>query len=316
MKACIAGLSALRWWLHNGHLLEKHKKKPLPRSFDPEYTSSDIKRLQLIFSDPQPICLGVPGIKSRRRPNNVSEISLGDSARHSHFFQFDNSIWICEPSLAFFQSLRHLHDISAIQAACRLLSTYRYDGDQVVQAPPLATWDSLEKAKASCKGLFDARRAYRILRYTAENSASPREAQAYLLLCLPRHLGGYGLPKPQLNGAVRLTKASTSGIEFLHGDIVWADQRIILEYESNEFHANEKQLEIDSRRRTLLADEGYSVFTMTNNQLVFEAETERLARVIAKAMGIAIRPDSYFGKSNRRALRTDTLSPNKYFKFL
>lgn len=124
------------------------------------------------------------------------------------------------------------------------------------------------------------------------------------------------MPKPQLNGAIHLATPNLSGVEILHGDMVWTEQRVVLEYESKEFHANERQLEIDSRRRALLADEGYSVFTMTNNQLLFEAETERLARVLAKAMGTKIRPDHYLGRISRGALRTDTLPSNQQSIYL
>ena len=57
--------------------------------------------------------------------------------------------------------------------------------------------DSVGKVNGKAK-------AKRALKYVIDGSLSPMETMVYMLLCLPVMLGGYGLPKPEMNSIIEL----------------------------------------------------------------------------------------------------------------
>ena len=148
---------------------------------------------------------------------------------------------------------------------------------------PLTTMRRLRGFCTSMKSAPGGRRAIKALEYVLPNSASPAETALYLLLCLPRHLGGYALPNPILNPPITLTKAGKRHTirNGAKPDLYWKTVRLDLEYNSKEFH-DENQRAADSMRRKALERMGVEVIELTKQELfstrLFHATVLRIAR--------------------------------------
>lgn len=73
-----------------------------------------------------------------------------------------------------------------------------------------------------------------------------------------------------------------------YADYLWKAWKLILEYESDAFHASSEKLGADSARRAELQREGYTVVTLTNRQLSNTEEFSIVVDTLLKKMG---RPD-------------------------
>lgn len=145
---------------------------------------------------------------------------LSQAAPNGAFLDLGHGICICSPRFMFMQLAAQLDLIATIQIGMELCGTYtRWRMEQAVMVSPryrdgqqsrACTYDvppAMRASKASAfverlAGMRGAVGARAALRYVLDNSASPQETSIYLQLCLPRRLGGYGLPKPVLNPKV------------------------------------------------------------------------------------------------------------------
>ena len=108
---------------------------------------------------------------------------------------------------------------------------YTYD------LPPVMNANRMEAFVERMKGQRGAVGARATLRWLLDGSASPMETATYLLLCLPRRVGGYGLPKPLLNPLLKIS--GPSGTKERYPDLFWLGANIDVEYNSDEDHSGE-----------------------------------------------------------------------------
>lgn len=144
-------------------------------------------------------------------------------------------------------------------------------------------------------GLYGSNAAMRAAKYLIDGSASPMETALALLLSLPPKYGGFGLPKPKLNFEIQLIESEKQHLFPVKGkrlwvDLCWPTEKLVIEYDSDMFHASKDKLNRDSRRRAILELEGYHVITVTKKQLFGVVAFEEVARVTAKLLGYRIRP--------------------------
>ena len=163
----------------------------------------------------------------------------------------------------------------------RLCASYRLDRGTLRECRPLATADELRAYADAAAGMRGIKRLRPLLPLVQEGAASPREAQLAALLRTSVHHGGCGLPAFIMNGALEVLPGDAPRF----GDCTWPQQWTILEYESDEFHAGAEQLGRDSARRAQLEAAGYRVYTLTNLQLMDEAEFLRVANLLRRRMG-------------------------------
>lgn len=138
------------------------------------------------------------------------------------------------------------------------------------------------------RGAVGARAA---LRWVLENSASPMETAVYLLLCLPKRLGGYGLPKPVLNP--KLMISNPDGVKVRYPDLFWAGSSVDIEYNSDKLHAGEWSRYRDSRREVELTVASIKVLPLTRHQLMSTDGFDAFAQGLRRLLGVrARRPDA------------------------
>ena len=248
----------------------------------------------------------------------VPERSKGTSTKrlithvHSDYMPYGamidlgHSICACSPHFMFMQLAAELDLIETIRVGMELCGSYsrwRLDpgvmGDPYYQAPaderactfgvPPAM--QLKKAlgfverNSKLRGSVGAQSA---LKWVSEGSASPMETAVYLLLCLPKRLGGYGLPKPILNP--KLLVSNPDGIKERYPDLFWLGANIDVEYNSDSEHSGEWSRYRDSKREVELTVGNVKVLPLTRHQLMNVDEFDAFAQGLRRMLGIRTRP--------------------------
>ncbi len=217
------------------------------------------------------------------------------------FRKVSKEVYVSSPEFMFLQLATRLDLPELVALGMELCGTYR----RYVEVPllgtnetgyttvyhqkPLSTPKRLSGFLTSMGSCPGQRRALQSLSYMLPNSASPMETALYLLLCLPRRLGGYALPKPVLNPPIVLSRAGRRHTlrSSAKPDLYWKDSHLDLEYNSNEFH-DENQRAIDSMRRKALESMKVEVVELTKEELfsteLFHATVLRIARHLGKQL--------------------------------
>lgn len=295
MGICIAGKSALKWWLGEGRPYVREQFVALmPASM---LTPSEAERSSALnrFATDGVLETLVSRQADRARRAGCVEHCYSQLGKRKLFYQVDEFTQICAPELALLQVLRHMDDIQWIVLASRVFSSYAKEDS--TDPHPLTTAGRCADVSRDIPRSCNSERALRLLGKCVSEAESPREIQVALLLTLPRRMGGYGLPKPELNGKISLSAAQLKdvGTPYLRGDAVWRSKKVIAEYDSDLHHANAYQLGVDSRRRAIFRNKGFRVHTITNNQVIYEHETDRLAEAISRDLNYRAnsRPQDY-----------------------
>lgn len=125
-------------------------------------------------------------------------------------------------------------------------------------------------------------------------TASPFEAQASMLLSLPRSRGGEALPGLANNQRIALTREAThlSGKTACYADILFEGGKaapLIIECQGKSAHANAAAVMSDSDRTTALQHMGYDVILLTYSQIAQQSQFHIVKKLIATKLGISLR---------------------------
>ena len=180
---------------------------------------------------------------------------------------------------------------------------------------PLSTINDLmayaEGAKAL--GIRGASRAVNALRVTSELAASPREAQIAVFLSLSRRRGGADLPGFELNKTIKVPADMIVivGSKTLKPDILWEHEKLILEYDSNEFHLTVAQKRRDEARRRVYERLGYKVKCLTSDILADNGKLNVFVDELETVISPRRRKANQQMLATRRELRADLFGPER-----
>jgi len=112
------------------------------------------------------------------------------------------------------------------------------------------------------------------------------ETKLSMLLTLPYKLGGYGLPRPELNSRIIPLQSArkSSSKKYYSCDLYWPEYELAVEYDSTLFHTGSERIADDSKKRNALALMGVTVITVTKQQLYSSVEFEKVAKVLANCL--------------------------------
>lgn len=131
-------------------------------------------------------------------------------------------------------------------------------------------------------------KAKKALAFVCENTESPAESALSAYLCLPKGKGGCDFPIPQTNPSIsvpRHLQRFINGKKKLRPDLLFAAERVIVEYDSIAHHAANTNAIRDKERAAILEDMGYRVITVTASMLKNpEARLAMFSRV-GRALG-------------------------------
>jgi len=195
------------------------------------------------------------------------------------FLDLGHGVCICSPQFAYLQLGAELDFLELLSIGMELCGSYSkwaldtarpetpYDWNPkstrscTYDLPPVMSATRMEAFVERMKGQRGAVGARATLRWLLDGSASPMETATYLLLCLPRRLGGYGLPKPLLNPLLKIS--GPSGVQERHPDLFWLGANIDVEYNSDEDHSGEWARYRDSKREIELTVADVRVLPLT-----------------------------------------------------
>ena len=185
--------------------------------------------------------------------------------------------------------------VAATLIACEFAGTYRLGvggRGTSYHRPPLMDASSLAAVIAAMQGTANKTRAAEVSGLFYEGSASPMETGLALMLTLPVHVGGLGLPRAELNAPVDVSayRGLLTDRDEVSPDLQWRTGHVALEYDSAEFHERRgtRQAEEDARRANILTCCGYRVMRVTPGVIRTVRDVELLARQIAQLLGIEL----------------------------
>ena len=263
----------------------------------------------------EPLHVLVSAGTNRGRAKSVLPMAWNGPLPKDAFLEVQKDAYVSSPEFTFLQMARVLDLVSLVELGMEFCGTYRREavsGQTIYDQPTLTTPRKLAQfldAAGQAHGVKAARQA---LKYVVPDSASPLETIVYLLLCLPRRLGGYAFPTPKLNAAIKLGKwgrrhtLRRSSVP----DLYWQDAKIDLECHGK-VHELEKTRTEDSMRRKALERMGVEVIELTYDEVKDQKLFSATVRRLANRLGIRLRARSERGFDEHEKALRDVLLPTE-----
>lgn len=277
-------------------------------------------------SKERPLFALVASKQNKRRVVRVRQRVLTSKVPLYSFSRLGDSVYVPSPEFLFALMAHYLTLPGLMLLAMELCGHYRLTGapsnrpldssTTIYDQPVLTNVAKLQTFIDKCGSFSGKKNAQRALKYVADDAASPMESIVYLLLCLPRSLGGYGIPKPILNA--KRPVASRAGTLTMAGhlipDLYWANRRLDLEYDSDAFHADPACLLAGARRTMALRVMKVEVISLTYDIVRDTQAFDTAARLISKKLGRRSQPKNDNADKARQTLRAALLDNVDLYK--
>ena len=267
-----------------------------------------------------PLHVLVGSRERQRRVVNVHERICASPVPSNSIRFAGDGVYIPSPELTFLLLARYLSLPELLLVGMELCGLYRLANANTSQL--LRSTRAIYNQNAlttpfriaTCVGRVDdfpnVKLARRACAFLTASSASPMESVLYLLLCLPKRLGGYGLPRPILN-AKRQVSGQAGHLTLsrnLIPDLFWSNCKLDVEYDSEEFHADPECLAAGARRTLALRAMHVEVISVTKDIVYDEEAFDAVARLVAKPTGVRMTKPTENALAARQRLR-DAILP-------
>ena len=214
-----------------------------------------------------------------------------------YFCRVESGVFVSCPELCFVQLAQSLPFHELVRAGNVLCGRFYLDagkGGELGRREPLTSKRRIEafiRANPGIKGVKEARPA---LPWVTEGAASPPEAFLAMVFGLPYRYGGFQLSDLAVNRRLRPSHKAQQIARrtTLVPDILFADARLAIEYDSTAEHTSSSQLTRDAQKRLALETDGYKVVTVTAGQIGSSGEMRRIAEQCYRRRGKRFRPQS------------------------
>jgi len=314
MKQFISHQSALEYWRRHrilpGSSAERRCKIVLP--------DRRVEIEPLLFSEFSiPIHVMIGDRIARHESKKVKQHIFGGKTPVGCFMSVEDKMVVSSPEFCFLQMAEQITMVKLIELGYELCSGYSIPNPDDAEVPdigfykrrPLTSVNKLSVFLENMSGFRGYKKVIRALRYILEGSASPMETKLAMFLTLPYMLGGFGFKMPELNRHIVLTKSARKNFnkDYYSCDMFWPDEKIAVEYDSDQQHTGSDRIANDSKRRNALNSLGIRVITITKQQLYSSLEMERAAKVIARHMKKRLFPSKNSFATANRELRKQLL---------
>lgn len=251
----------------------------------------------LYHMDP-PLSVLFPDAASRTKRADFDCHILPKNIVPESFIKLTDDLYIICPELAFILAARHMYVAELVNLANDLCAIYRRDDisplgqsgrKQITDIKRLSTYI---KHTGNAYGISKARQA---VKYALDCSNSPKESNLATLFRLPFSIGGASITDICLNNTIRL---SPKAADFLGRDTCCCDicstrVKTVVEYDSNLTHLDRSQHHYDKQRSTALQMSGYTVITITADDLQSHLSIDKTLLLVRKAMGLQTHMDRF-----------------------
>lgn len=220
-------------------------------------------------------------IKTVLRPQNLTQ---------SSFSNINENIIIATPEYCFLTLAKNTPFEELVEIANNLCSRYLIDENkeygQCTMDEHVCNTTLIRKYLTGVKNYKGLKKAILAVKYAVDNSNSPMESKLAVIICIPKVRGGYGLPKMKMNYYIKLSEegAKLVGCEWLMVDMVWLNEKVIVEYDSDEAHLDSNQHSFDMARINALNQSGYRVITITKKDLRSVRNLDAVMEVLRMAL--------------------------------
>lgn len=250
---------------------------------------------------------------NRCRARNVCCHSCTGLLPTGFLVEAGEGVFATSPELTFVSLAAELPLVEAVLIGYELCGTYSREvggtAGRRVRRDPLTSVSDIrtfvDKVDARC----GVKRARAALSFVGNGSASYMETSLLLILCLPKRLGGYGLPMPLMNskvGFLRTARAAAEG-DYCVCDLIWPSAALAIEYDSNLCHTGKTSIAHDANRRVILSHRGIETVTVTWGQVRDREKLDQVARLIAERLGVRQRANGSGWHGANLALRARLL---------
>ena len=293
----ITGISALRLWAHKGLLGQLGN--PCQAS-GLNWTSGSYREIRdyglesmgVTYSNGDPLHVLVDDPGHRIVSAMVKSHVWSGRLPPGSLYQLAPGVLIASPAFCCLQDAvsSSLPHVTATMMEC--LGRYgRAAGTRgFLDRDPLLGYGELSSFLADAKGCRGVEKARRALRWALFPTRSPLETKTALIATLPRRLGGYGLPRPEVNYIISPLAEDIPFSQFARYevDICWPVHRTILEVDSYLYHSRPEQIDSDAKKRNSLKSMGWKVISVTDGQLSGDA-LDVLMRQVAKDLKVRLK---------------------------
>lgn len=234
-----------------------------------------------------PYHLLVMSKKLRRRINGTTFHTCSQNIPSNSFYKIATDIYVVSPEYCFVQMASTLTEVQCVKLGMELTAQYcKLPGGGLLYRRPITCVDAIKRFQNSANDIKGIRASRQVIRYITNNSASPRETDLLLLLCLPCRLGGFGLPLPQLNAKIDIPSYFQHLFRknYYVCDLLWRQNSFAIEYDSDEYHVGTDRIADDSSRRAALSIMGVDAISVTNSQIKSKTEMDNVARLISRKL--------------------------------
>lgn len=294
MAIFIGHKTALAYWrTHDRNWAQPISQAAPQENNSPYYSQIDTGILWKFGIDEKPVSILVSCKANMRKSQNLSPRIWSGKHPSRSFCKIAQGLYISTPEAAFLQLGKESSLIQLITIGYELCGSYGLSAQSdsgFLRREPRSNPQFIERYLEKCDGIHGVKAAKRASSYIAKGSASPMESLLSMLLCLPPSLGGFGLPRPELNFPI---ETNEGGIVMRRCDLYWPDQRFALEYDSDTFHSDASKLHLDSSRRSTLEKAGVHVVSVTKNQVFDRGQLFNLATIVSKRLGKRLSPTPF-----------------------
>ncbi len=266
-----------------------------------------------------PLYLLIPNNQRRRRINGVCQRVCTAGIPDRSFYTAEDIVCVPTPEFTFVLMARYLNLLGLMMLAMELCGYYRLLGATTLQPlhslralygqQPLTSVARLRSFVDRAEGFYGISACRRALDQVANNAASPMETILYLMLCLPRRYGGYGVKRPILNAKLPVNALAhgVTAASNLVPDLYWPSARLDMEYDSEEFHTDADSLQSGRRRTLALQAMDVQVISMSIDILRSHDSFDVVASTIMRALGQRRHKATETDRQKRIALRNSLL---------
>ena len=290
----ITDITALSLWAHNG--LKKWLDAPMSgnglgwsAASASELWGCGLEELGIRATKAHPVHILVDCQEHRIQSQLVKNHVWTGTLPAGSLYRLAPGVLLASPGLCVLQAAASSGIPRAAAVAMECMGRYGCvtDEREFLKRDPLLSREELRGYLDGVKVGSWARRARRALDLALENSRSPLETRAALTLTLPVALGGYALPRPEMNHLIvpRAEDYPYSQYAQYEVDMCWPERRTVIEVDSYEFHLNKDKLDTDAKKRNSLKAMGWAVSSVTAGQLSGDA-LDVLVRQISRDLGV------------------------------
>lgn len=194
-------------------------------------------------------------------------------------------VYVCSPEVSLLYMAQKLSLDSLVLLGYELCGRYVLDPmiDKGFGTRPALCSVAQISEVAKVRRARGARALRKAAKRIVEGSYSKRESVLSMCLGYAPAWGGYRFSGYELNSELRLSEraARIYGKDSCRGDMVFAQERVIVEYDSDSEHTSAAARGKDARRVAALAMDGYHVISVTKPQLESTEQLDAVAEVLS-----------------------------------